>query len=177
MDQNLETWRTPGSLSPSGFGKVEYLNWIHPSFDRLLAGLGFSAEDQARPTRTFSGGWRMRLSLARALFCRPDLLLLDERKCLVLIPINLVACLLKSLWWIPQFQTASNNLDLNALAWLEDYLQTWPGSLLVVSHDRAFLDAVATDIIHQHSQRLDCKFWILSLGLHQDCQLSLDLLP
>ncbi|KAG0144147.1 hypothetical protein CROQUDRAFT_660312 [Cronartium quercuum f. sp. fusiforme G11] len=94
----------------------------------LLAGLGFSAEDQARPTRTFSGGWRMRLSLARALFCRPDLLLLDE---------------------------PSNNLDLNALAWLEDYLQTWPGSLLVVSHDRAFLDAVATDIIHQHSQRLD----------------------
>ncbi|EGG12464.1 uncharacterized protein MELLADRAFT_32830, partial [Melampsora larici-populina 98AG31] len=94
----------------------------------LLAGLGFSADDQGRPTKTFSGGWRMRLSLARALFCRPDLLLLDE---------------------------PSNNLDLNALAWLEDYLQTWPGSLLVVSHDRAFLDAVATDIIHQHSQRLD----------------------
>ncbi|CAH7683665.1 P-loop containing nucleoside triphosphate hydrolase protein [Phakopsora pachyrhizi] len=94
----------------------------------LLAGLGFSAEDQARPTRTFSGGWRMRLSLARALFCRPDLLLLDE---------------------------PSNNLDLNAIAWLEDYLQTWPGSLLVVSHDRSFLDAVATDIVHQHSQRLD----------------------
>ncbi|MBW0475308.1 hypothetical protein O181_015023 [Austropuccinia psidii MF-1] len=94
----------------------------------LLAGLGFSAEDQARPTKTFSGGWRMRLSLARALFCRPDLLLLDE---------------------------PSNNLDLNALAWLEDYLQTWPGTLLVVSHDRAFLDEVATDIIHQHSQRLD----------------------
>ncbi|KAH9468644.1 hypothetical protein Pst134EA_009177 [Puccinia striiformis f. sp. tritici] len=61
---------------------------------------------------------------------RPDLLLLDE---------------------------PSNNLDLNALAWLEDYLQTWPGSLLVVSHDRAFLDEIATDIIHQHSQRLDCK--------------------
>lgn len=52
--------------------------------------------------------------------------------------------------------TASNNLDLNALAWLEDYLQTWPGSLLVVSHDRSFLDEIATDIIHQHSQRLDC---------------------
>ncbi|WAQ84856.1 hypothetical protein PtA15_5A429 [Puccinia triticina] len=94
----------------------------------LLAGLGFSTEDQARPTKAFSGGWRMRLSLARALFCRPDLLLLDE---------------------------PSNNLDLNALAWLEDYLQTWPGSLLVVSHDRAFLDEIATDIIHQHSQRLD----------------------
>jgi len=49
----------------------------------------------------------------------------------------------------------SNHIDLNALAWLEDYLQTWPGTLLVVSHDRAFLDAVATDIVHQHSGRLD----------------------
>lgn len=49
----------------------------------------------------------------------------------------------------------SNNLDLNALAWLEDYLQTWPHTLLVVSHDRAFLDAVATDIIYQHNERLD----------------------
>jgi ATP-binding cassette subfamily F protein 3 len=49
----------------------------------------------------------------------------------------------------------SNMLDLNAIAWLEDYLQTWQSTLLVVSHDRAFLDAVATDIIHQHSQRLD----------------------
>lgn len=46
-------------------------------------------------------------------------------------------------------------VDLNALAWLEDYLQTWPGTLLVVSHDRAFLDAIATDIVHQHSGRLD----------------------
>ncbi|GAA5858103.1 hypothetical protein JCM8547_005652 [Rhodosporidiobolus lusitaniae] len=94
----------------------------------LLAGLGFSKDDQDMPTRAFSGGWRMRLSLARALFCKPDLLLLDE---------------------------PSNNLDLNALAWLEDYLQTWPSTLLVVSHDRAFLNAVATDIIHQHNERLD----------------------
>ncbi|GAA5887003.1 hypothetical protein JCM6882_009412 [Rhodosporidiobolus microsporus] len=94
----------------------------------LLAGLGFSKADQDMPTRAFSGGWRMRLSLARALFCKPDLLLLDE---------------------------PSNNLDLNALAWLEDYLQTWPSTLLVVSHDRAFLNAVATDIIHQHNERLD----------------------
>ncbi|EIW65241.1 P-loop containing nucleoside triphosphate hydrolase protein [Trametes versicolor FP-101664 SS1] len=94
----------------------------------LLAGLGFSEEDQKRPTRSFSGGWRMRLALARALFVKPALLLLDE---------------------------PSNHIDLNALAWLEDYLQTWPGTLLVVSHDRAFLDAVATDIIHMHSGRLD----------------------
>lgn len=94
----------------------------------LLHGLGFDTADQARPTKSFSGGWRMRLSLARALFCKPDLLLLDE---------------------------PSNNLDLNALAWLEDYLQTWPHTLLVVSHDRAFLNAVATDIIYQHNERLD----------------------
>ncbi|KAK4053350.1 hypothetical protein OIO90_003962 [Microbotryomycetes sp. JL221] len=94
----------------------------------LLAGLGFSTSDQQMPTKSFSGGWRMRLSLARALFCKPDLLLLDE---------------------------PSNNLDLNALAWLEDYLQTWPSTLLVVSHDRSFLDAVATDIIYQHNERLD----------------------
>ncbi|EJD55360.1 hypothetical protein AURDEDRAFT_179121 [Auricularia subglabra TFB-10046 SS5] len=94
----------------------------------LLAGLGFSEEDQRRPTKAFSGGWRMRLALARALFVKPSLLLLDE---------------------------PTNHIDLNALAWLEDYLQTWPNTLLVVSHDRAFLDAVATDIIHQHSSRLD----------------------
>ncbi|RDB28588.1 putative ABC transporter ATP-binding protein C29A3.09c [Hypsizygus marmoreus] len=94
----------------------------------LLAGLGFDEADQHRQTRSFSGGWRMRLALARALFVQPALLLLDE---------------------------PSNHIDLNALAWLEDYLQTWPGTLLVVSHDRAFLDAVATDIVHQHSGRLD----------------------
>ncbi|EOR04146.1 hypothetical protein J056_002224 [Wallemia ichthyophaga EXF-994] len=94
----------------------------------LLAGLGFSESDQQKPTSSFSGGWRMRLALARALFVQPDLLLLDE---------------------------PSNMLDLNALAWLEDYLQTWPSTILVVSHDRAFLDHVATDIIHQHSERLD----------------------
>ncbi|KAI6137050.1 P-loop containing nucleoside triphosphate hydrolase protein [Pisolithus sp. B1] len=94
----------------------------------LLAGLGFNEEDQSKPTKSFSGGWRMRLALARALFVKPALLLLDE---------------------------PSNHIDLNALAWLEDYLQTWPGTLLVVSHDRAFLDAVATDIVHQHSGRLD----------------------
>jgi ATP-binding cassette subfamily F protein 3 len=70
----------------------------------------------------------MRLALARALFVKPDLLMLDE---------------------------PSNMLDLNAIAWLEDYLQTWPSTLVVVSHDRSFLDAVATDIIWQHSERLD----------------------
>lgn len=95
----------------------------------LLNGLGILDKDQQRPTSSFSGGWRMRLALARALFCKPDLLMLDE---------------------------PSNMLDLNAIAWLENYLvEHWQGTLVVVSHDRAFLDQVATDIVHMHSQRLD----------------------
>ncbi|KAJ1881553.1 ATP-binding cassette, regulator of translational elongation, partial [Coemansia sp. S17] len=94
----------------------------------ILNGLGFSALDFQKPTRSFSGGWRMRLSLARALFCRPDLLLLDE---------------------------PTNMLDIPAVVWLERYLKTWTSTLLVVSHDREFLDEVATDIVHQHSEQLD----------------------
>ena len=94
----------------------------------ILAGLGFSQERQQFPTKTFSGGWRMRLALARALFCEPDLLLLDE---------------------------PSNMLDVPSITFLSGYLQTYPNTVLVVSHDRAFLNEVATDIIHQHSERLD----------------------
>ncbi|RKL13206.1 Protein GCN20 [Fusarium oxysporum] len=94
----------------------------------ILAGLGFSTERQQHATKTFSGGWRMRLALARALFCEPDLLLLDE---------------------------PSNMLDVPSITFLSEYLQTYPSTVLVVSHDRAFLNEVATDIIHQHSQRLD----------------------
>jgi ATP-binding cassette, subfamily F, member 3 len=94
----------------------------------ILAGLGFSPERQQYATKTFSGGWRMRLSLARALFCEPDLLLLDE---------------------------PSNMLDVPSITFLSNYLQGYPSTVLVVSHDRAFLDEVATDIIHQHSERLD----------------------
>jgi ATP-binding cassette subfamily F protein 3 len=75
----------------------------------ILAGLGFTADKHRNPTKSFSGGWRMRLALARALFNKPDLLLLDE---------------------------PTNMLDIPAVIWLENYLKTWPNTLLVVSHDR-----------------------------------------
>lgn len=94
----------------------------------ILFGLGFSTESQQKPTNSFSGGWRMRLSLARALFCQPDLLLLDE---------------------------PSNMLDVPSIAYLSEYLKTYPSTVVVVSHDRAFLNEVATDIIYQHNERLD----------------------
>uniref|UniRef100_A0A668RM49 ATP-binding cassette sub-family F member 3 n=1 Tax=Oreochromis aureus TaxID=47969 RepID=A0A668RM49_OREAU len=84
----------------------------------ILAGLGFSPRMQQQATKEFSGGWRMRLALARALF-------------------------------------PTNMLDVRAILWLENYLQTWQSTILVVSHDRNFLNAVVTDIIHLHSQRLD----------------------
>ncbi|XP_053147823.1 ATP-binding cassette sub-family F member 1 isoform X2 [Hemicordylus capensis] len=94
---------------------------------RILAGLGFNPEMQNRQTKKFSGGWRMRVSLARALFMEPTLLMLDE---------------------------PTNHLDLNAVIWLNNYLQTWKKTLLVVSHDQGFLDDVCTDIVHLDIQKL-----------------------
>ncbi|XP_074975624.1 ATP-binding cassette sub-family F member 1 isoform X4 [Caretta caretta] len=94
---------------------------------RILAGLGFNPEMQNRQTKKFSGGWRMRVSLARALFMEPTLLMLDE---------------------------PTNHLDLNAVIWLNNYLQMWKKTLLIVSHDQGFLDDVCTDIIHLDMQKL-----------------------
>uniref|UniRef100_W6ACA2 ATP-binding cassette sub-family F member 1 n=1 Tax=Ictalurus punctatus TaxID=7998 RepID=W6ACA2_ICTPU len=98
-----------------------------PKARRILAGLGFTSEMQNRPTKKFSGGWRMRVSLARALFMEPTLLMLDE---------------------------PTNHLDLNAVIWLNNYLQSWKKTLLIVSHDQSFLDEVCTDIIHLDNQKL-----------------------
>ena len=87
----------------------------------LLHGLGFTDPDFARPVKEFSGGWRVRLNLARALMCRSDLLLLDE---------------------------PTNHLDLDAVLWLEGWLKSYRGTLLMISHDRDFLDAVVSHILH-----------------------------
>lgn len=99
-----------------------------PKARRILAGLGFTTPElQDRPVENFSGGWRMRVSLARALFMEPNLLLLDE---------------------------PTNHLDLNAVIWLDNYLCGWKKTLLIVSHDQSFLDNVCTDIIHLDQQQL-----------------------
>lgn len=98
-----------------------------PRARRILAGLGFSRDMQDRATKNFSGGWRMRVSLARALFIEPTLLLLDE---------------------------PTNHLDLNAVIWLDNYLQGWKKTLLIVSHDQSFLDNVCNEIIHLDQQKL-----------------------
>ena len=89
--------------------------------ERLLHGLGFSHEQMSAPVASFSGGWRMRLNLAQALMCPSDLLLLDE---------------------------PTNHLDLDAILWLEEWLKRYAGTLLIVSHDRDFLDGVVNAIVH-----------------------------
>ncbi|MBI5430883.1 MAG: ATP-binding cassette domain-containing protein [Nitrosomonadales bacterium] len=95
---------------------------------QLLNGLGFASDTLERPVTSFSGGWRMRLNLARALMHRADLLLLDE---------------------------PTNHLDLEAIIWLEQYLARYPGSILMVSHDREFLNACVNRIAHVHDCVID----------------------
>jgi ATP-binding cassette subfamily F protein 3 len=88
---------------------------------RLMNGLGFTADQETNPVNSFSGGWRMRLNLAQALMCRSDVLLLDE---------------------------PTNHLDLDAVIWLQDWLCKYPGTLLLISHDRDFLDTITDHIVH-----------------------------
>ncbi|KAL7468177.1 hypothetical protein ACHAXS_008399, partial [Conticribra weissflogii] len=94
---------------------------------RILFGLGFDGEMQTKPTKMFSGGWRMRISLARALFIEPTLLMLDE---------------------------PTNHLDLNAVIWLDNYLLNWKKTLLIVSHDQDFLNSVCDEILHIEDLKL-----------------------
>lgn len=106
---------------------------IHAKFDdihgysipakagQIMAGLGFNSEQIQRPVSSFSGGWRMRLNLAKTLMSRADLLLLDE---------------------------PTNHLDLDAILWLEDWLKAYDGTLIMISHDQTFLDAVVEHILH-----------------------------
>lgn len=95
---------------------------------RLLNGLSFSTEQQQHPVNSFSGGWRMRLNLAQALMCRSDVLLLDE---------------------------PTNHLDLDAVIWLQDWLIKYPGTLLLISHDRDFLDTITSHIVHIEQQKAE----------------------
>ncbi|NKE64638.1 ATP-binding cassette domain-containing protein [Ramlibacter sp. RBP-2] len=98
-----------------------------PRAQSLILGLGFKPADLDQPVSSFSGGWRMRLQLARALMCPSDLLLLDE---------------------------PTNHLDLDALVWLEAWLKRYQGTLIVISHDREFLDAVTDVTVHIERQQL-----------------------
>src|SRR3954470_21098482 len=95
--------------------------------EQLLLGLGFTMEQMTQSVASFSGGWRMRLNLAQALMCPSDLLLLDE---------------------------PTNHLDLDAIVWLEEWLKRYAGTLVIVSHDRDFLDGVVTTIVHIDQRKL-----------------------
>ncbi|MCL1039293.1 ABC transporter ATP-binding protein [Shewanella submarina] len=94
----------------------------------LLAGLGFSEKQQSNPVKSFSGGWRMRLNLAQALLCRSDLLLLDE---------------------------PTNHLDLDTMYWLEGWIKAYQGTLVLISHDRDFIDGIVDEIVHLEHQKLN----------------------
>jgi len=100
---------------------------VIPRAETLLAGLGFTPDQMNQPLTSFSGGWRMRLNLAQALICPSDLLLLDE---------------------------PTNHLDLDAIIWLEDWLKRYPGTLVIISHDRDFLDEVVNVIVHIDERKL-----------------------
>jgi ATP-binding cassette subfamily F protein 3 len=95
--------------------------------EQLLLGLGFSLDQMQQPVSSFSGGWRMRLNLAQALMSPSDLLLLDE---------------------------PTNHLDLDAIIWLEDWLKRYPGTLIIISHDRDFLDEIVNVIVHIDDRKL-----------------------
>ncbi|NAZ47659.1 ABC transporter ATP-binding protein [Vibrio toranzoniae] len=119
-----------GTLVAEIHGKIETIGGytINSRAAELLDGLGFRQEQMTWNLTQFSGGWRMRLNLAQALLCRSDLLLLDE---------------------------PTNHLDLDAVMWLERWLQSYPGTLILISHDRDFLDPIVNRIVHVENQQLN----------------------
>ncbi|EPO5091248.1 ABC transporter ATP-binding protein [Enterobacter hormaechei] len=126
---NAANERNDGHAIATVHGKLDAIDaWtIRSRASSLLHGLGFSNEQLERPVSDFSGGWRMRLNLAQALICRSDLLLLDE---------------------------PTNHLDLDAVIWLEKWLKSYQGTLILISHDRDFLDPVVDKIIHIEQQSM-----------------------
>ncbi|MGQ6076657.1 ABC transporter ATP-binding protein [Serratia sp. IR-2025] len=122
--------RNDGHAIATLHGKLDAIDaWtIRSRAASLLHGLGFSNEQLQSPVRDFSGGWRMRLNLAQALVCRSDLLLLDE---------------------------PTNHLDLDAVIWLERWLKSYPGTLVLISHDRDFLDPIVDKILHIEQQTIN----------------------
>jgi len=122
--------RDDGHAIATLHGKLDAINaWTIPArASSLLSGLGFSQSQLQQPVKSFSGGWRMRLNLAQALICRSDLLLLDE---------------------------PTNHLDLDAVIWLEKWLKSYTGTLVLISHDRDFLDPIVDKILHIEQQTLN----------------------
>ncbi len=121
--------QTDGKQQAELHGRLEEIEGYaaHARAARLMSGLGFSDEQTTQLVAAFSGGWRMRLNLAQALMCRSDLLLLDE---------------------------PTNHLDLDAVIWLQDWLLAYQGTLLLISHDRDFLDAITRCVAHIDRQRV-----------------------
>lgn len=118
-----------GELIAHCHGLIEQVGGYHieARASTMLAGLGFSQEQMNTPVKDFSGGWRMRLNLAQALIARADLLLLDE---------------------------PTNHLDLHAIVWLEQWLRAFQGTVVIISHDRDFLDGVVSHILHIEQEQI-----------------------
>ena len=129
LQQQLAESETDGMRQAELHGKIDSAGGYSAESRAatLLNGLGFKPTQIKQPVRSFSGGWQMRLNLARALMCRSDLLLLDE---------------------------PTNHLDLDAVIWLESWLRSYAGTLLLISHDREFLDNVVMEIAHIEQQGL-----------------------